>query len=215
MSFDEKNVVGFPTTPMIDNGLNVEQKKEKIEFHFREIMLALGLNLDDDSLCDTPRRVAKMYVNEICKGLLPESFPKITCVENKFGSQMVTMGNITMNSLCEHHFITIAGYVHIAYIPKDKVIGLSKMNRLVEYFGSRPQVQERLTEQVQKAMCHLLGIEDVAVVADGVHFCVRARGIKDGTSVTRTSALGGKFLEDPKVREEFFSSIPSLKDFKL
>lgn len=212
---DFKTVKGFPQTPMIESSLSPETKKELIEQHFKAIMEILGLDLSDDSLTETPKRVAKMYVDEICKGLRKDTFPKITCVENKFGSQMVTEAKITLNSLCEHHFVTICGYAHIAYIPGKKVIGLSKMNRLVEYFGARPQVQERLTEQVQKAMCHLLGIKDVAVVIDGVHFCVRSRGIKDSNSVTRTSALGGKFLSDPKVREEFFQSIPTISDFKL
>lgn len=205
----------IPKTPTKATGLTPDQKKEKIEESFREIMETLGLDLTDDSLIDTPKRVAKMYVDEVCKGLRLDTFPKITCVENKFGSQMVTEANITMNSLCEHHFVTICGYVHISYIPGKKVIGLSKMNRLVDYFGSRPQVQERLTEQIKQAMCEIMDIKDVAVVVDGVHFCVRSRGIKDSSSVTRTSALGGKYLDDAKVREEFFSSIPSIRDFKL
>ena len=205
----------FPSTPRVNNKLTDEQKMEKIEHNFKEIMETLGLDLSDDSLMDTPRRVAKMYVKEICKGLSDENFPNITCVENKFGSQMVTEANITLNSLCEHHFVTICGYAHISYIPGNKVIGLSKMNRLVEYFGSRPQVQERLTEQIMKSMQSLLGIEDVAVVIDGVHFCVRARGIKDSSSVTRTLALGGAFKNDIATRSEFMSSIPSIADFKL
>lgn len=204
-----------PHTPLMDNGLSPARKKKRIEKHFRAIMETLGLDLSDDSLMDTPKRVAKMYVDEVCSGLRSDTFPKITCVENKFGSQMVTEANITMNSLCEHHFVTICGYAHISYIPGDKVIGLSKMNRLVEYFGSRPQVQERLTTQIQKAMCELLETQNVAVVIDGVHFCVRARGIKDSSSVTRTTSLGGMYRTDVKVREEFLASIPSISDFKL
>lgn len=205
----------FPETPFKRNGLKPEEKKEIIEKKFREIMETLELDLSDDSLQDTPKRVAKMYVDEVCKGLRSDTFPKITVVENKFGSQMVTEANITMNSLCEHHFVTICGYVHIAYIPTQHVIGLSKMNRLAEYFGARPQVQERYTEQLQKCLEHLLATKDVAVVVDGVHFCVRSRGIKDSSSVTRTSALGGRFKEDAETRQEFFSSIPSISDFKL
>lgn len=212
---DFATVANFPETPLKRNNLSVEEKKKIIEEHFRKIMETLELDLSDDSLMETPKRVAKMYVEETCKGLRKDTFPKITCVENKFGSQMVIEANITMNSLCEHHFVTICGNVHIAYIPGDKVIGLSKMNRLVDYFGSRPQVQERLTEQIQKAMQHLMEIEDVAVVVDGVHFCVRSRGIKDSSSITRTTALGGRFLSDPTVRQEFFASIPSIADFKL
>jgi GTP cyclohydrolase I len=205
-------------TPMDDAkfcSTTPEEKKAIIEEHFKQIMLTLGLDMADDSLCDTPRRVAKMYVDEIFYGLDFYNFPKITCVENKFGSQMVTEANITARSSCEHHFVTIVGFAHIAYIPKDKVIGLSKMNRIVDYFGARPQVQERWTEQVQQCLKELLGTEDVAVVIDGVHFCVRSRGIKDSSSVTRTTSLGGVFLSDPDVRKEFLSSIPSIGDFKL
>jgi GTP cyclohydrolase IA len=192
-----------------------EEKKVIIEKHFKEIMLTLGLDMTDDSLMDTPRRVAKMYVDEIYYGLDFYNFPKITCVENKFGSQMVTEANITARSSCEHHFVTIVGYAHISYIPKDKVIGLSKMNRIVDYFGARPQVQERWTEQVQQCLKELLGTEDVAVVIDGVHFCVRSRGIKDSSSITRTAALGGCYESDPTVRSEFFNTIPKIGDFKL
>ena len=212
-----EDLKSIPETPMIDNGLSNHQKQEIIEKHFKAIMETLGLDLSDDSLMDTPKRVAKMYVNEICYGLDKSKFPKITTVENKFGSQMVTESKITVNSLCEHHFITICGYAHISYIPKEngKVIGLSKMNRIVEYFSARPQVQERLTEQVHKALCDILEIEDVAVVIDGVHVCVRARGIKDSSSVTRTTSLSGRFKEDSTVRAEFFSNIPKLADFKL
>lgn len=192
-----------------------EEKKEQIEKHFKEIMLILGLDMEDDSLCDTPRRVAKMYVDEIFYGLDFYNFPKITCVENKFGSQMVTEAKITARSSCEHHFVTIVGFAHISYIPNDKVIGLSKMNRIVDYFGARPQVQERWTEQVQQCLVQLLGTEDVAVVIDGVHFCVRSRGIKDSSSVTRTASLGGVFMNDPDVRKEFYSTIPSIGEFEL
>jgi len=207
----------IPETPMKENGLSNSEKKEKIEFHFKEIMETLGLDLTDDSLMDTPKRVSKMFVEEIMYGLDKSKFPKITTVENKFGSQMVTEANITVNSLCEHHFVVICGYAHISYIPKagGKVIGLSKMNRIVEYFSARPQVQERLTEQIQKSLCAILDTEDVAVVIDGVHFCVRARGIKDSSSVTRTAALGGVFLNSQTVRAEFFSNVPRLGDFNL
>lgn len=205
----------FPETPFRRNGLTPDQKKKEIEFYFTKIMEALELDLTDDSLMETPKRVAKMYVDEVCKGLREDTFPKITCVENKFDSEMVIESNITMNSLCEHHFVTICGFAHIAYIPGKKVIGLSKMNRLVEYYGSRPQVQERLTNQIQAKMIELLETEHVAVVIDGVHFCVRSRGIKDSSSITRTSALSGVFKDDPKARQEFFNSIPSIADFRL
>lgn len=205
----------FPETPMIETGKTSEEKKAIIEPLFRQIMETLGLDLKDDSLMDTPKRVAKMYVDEIMYGLNKEKFPKITTVENKFGSQMVTEAKITVNSLCEHHFVTICGFAHVAYIPGKTVLGLSKINRIVEYFSARPQVQERLTEQVQKCISEIMGVEDVAVVIDGVHFCVRSRGIKDSSSVTRTTALGGLFKSDATVRAEFFSNIPKLADFKL
>ena len=205
----------FPETPMIDNGLSVNEKKMLITKYFKSIMETLGLDLKDDSLQDTPKRVAKMLVEETCRGLLKENFPKITCVENKFGSQMVTMADITLNSLCEHHFVTICGFAHIAYIPGKKVIGLSKLNRIVAYYGARPQVQERLTEQIQKKLCELLDTPDVAVTVDGVHFCVRARGIQDSSSVTRTSSLGGSFIKKATCRAEYFNNIPKLADFKL
>lgn len=211
----DRHIEDFPLTPMVPNGLTVDDKLIRIEQHFKGIMETLGLDLTDDSLQDTPKRVAKMFVKETCSGLDPANFPKITCVENKFGSQMVTCGKITMNSLCEHHFVTIAGFAHISYIPGDKVIGLSKLNRLVSYYGARPQVQERLTEQIQKCLIHFLGTPDVAVVIDGVHFCVRSRGIKDSASVTRTTALGGLYKVDAPVRKEFLDSIPTLAEFKL
>lgn len=207
----------IPPSPYKDNGLTDEQKKEIIEEKFRDIMIALGLDLNDDSLAETPKRVAKMFVNETCYGLDENKFPKITTVENKFGSQMVTEAKITYNSLCEHHFVTICGFAHISYIPKEggKVIGLSKMNRIVEYFGARPQVQERTTEQIQKCLSEILDTEDVAVVIDGVHFCVRSRGIKDSSSVTRTASLGGRYKNDAITRSEFFGTIPNIADFKL
>lgn len=205
----------FPETPMSRSSKTKAERQLIIEDHFRGIMEALDLDLADDSLMETPKRVAKMYVDEVCRGLWEDNFPKITTVENKFGSQMVMMGNITATSLCEHHFVTICGFAHIAYIPDKKVIGLSKLNRIVEYYGSRPQVQERWTEQVQMKLSELLETDNVAVMIDGVHFCIRARGIKDGTSVTRTSSLNGKFLADAKVREEFYNSMPKVSDFKL
>jgi GTP cyclohydrolase I len=208
----------IPQTPMKANQyseLELDAKLAVIENHFREIMLVLGLDLEDDSLQDTPKRVAKMYLKEIFYGLDESKFPKITVVENKMGSQMVTESNITVNSTCEHHFITIVGKAHISYIPKGKVLGLSKFNRIVEFFSARPQVQERLTEQVQKCLQLLLETDDVAVVFDAVHFCVRARGVKDESSFTRTSALGGVFKNDPNSRSEFFNTIPKADSFKL
>jgi len=208
----------IPQTPKKANRYSELENVEKlavIESHFREIMLVLGLDLEDDSLMDTPRRVAKMYLNEIFYGLDESKFPKITVVENKMGSQMVTESNITVNSTCEHHFVTIVGKAHISYIPSKNVLGLSKFNRIVEFFSARPQVQERLTEQVQKCLQLILETEDVAVVFDAVHFCVRSRGVKDESSFTRTSALGGVFKTDPASRAEFFNTIPRSDSFSI
>lgn len=208
----------IPQTPMKENKYSQLENAAKlavIENHFREIMLVLGMDLEDDSLMDTPRRVAKMYLNEIFYGLDDSKFPKITVVENKMGSQMVTESNITVNSTCEHHFVTIVGKAHISYIPGTKVLGLSKFNRIVEFFAARPQVQERLTEQVHKCLQLLLETENVAVVFDAVHFCVRARGVKDESSFTRTSALGGVFKDDANSRAEFFNTIPRADSFNI
>lgn len=197
-------------TPSVADALNVksESKIKKIEKNFTAIMETLGLDLTDDSLEETPKRVAKMFVNEIFWGLKPEYFPKCTVIENKMGyDEMVIEKNITVMSNCEHHFVTIDGKAHIAYIPKDKVLGLSKMNRIVEYFSRRPQVQERIAEQVYHALSFILGTEDVAVVIEGVHYCVRSRGVEDYNSVTTTLKLGGCFRDEPEARAEFLASI--------
>ena len=203
-------------TPWKDNGLTENQKLQKIEGLFFEIMVTLGIDMNDDSLVETPKRVAKMYVKEVFSGLLPENFPKMTTVDNKFNyDQIVMEANITLNSNCEHHFIPILGVAHIAYKPNKKVLGLSKMNRLVDYFSRRPQIQERLNLQIMEAMQVLLETEDVAVVIDGVHTCVKTRGIKDSKSLTRTSSLGGIFRSDEKARMELFASIPSVNEIKI
>lgn len=177
-----------------------------MEIAFEQVLDDLGLDREDDSIIDTPRRLAKMYVDELCWGLKSENFPKCTTVENKMGyDAMIVERNISCISLCEHHFVTIDAKAHIAYIPGDKVLGLSKMNRIVEYFARRPQVQERMTEQIYYALSVVLGTKDVAVVIDGVHYCVKARGIEDHGSSTVTSKLGGSFRDDPQVRNEFLS----------
>lgn len=200
--------MNFPETPWKDNGIGKEDKKIIIAEHFKAIMNTLGMDLSDDSLQDTPKRVAKMYVEEIFWGLLPENFPKMTVIENKMKyDEMVTELNITMNSTCEHHFIPILGKAHVSYIPKDKVIGLSKLNRLVDYYAKRPQVQERLTDQIAKKLVELLGTEDVAVVIDGIHTCVKTRGIRDGSSYTRTASINGAY-KTADARHEFFNSLP-------
>lgn len=196
-------------TPVVENNLTNDEKKKKIESLFTEIMQTLGLDLTDDSLRETPHRVSKMFVDEVFWGLQEENFPKITIVENKFDyDHAVVEINIVTNSHCEHHFVPIIGKTHIAYVPNRKVIGLSKLNRIVDYFAKRPQIQERLTLQIHQALCAILETQDVAVVTDAMHSCVKTRGIKDVTSMTRTSKLSGVFKEDTSHRMEFMNSIP-------
>lgn len=191
-------------TPMVETNMSAEEKRQRIQGHFTEIMQILGLDLTDDSLIDTPRRVAKMYVGEIFGGLDYRNFPKLTVVDNKMGvNEMIRVGNISVSSTCEHHFVTIDGTATVAYIPKRKVVGLSKINRIVAFFAQRPQIQERLTEQVLVALQTLLETEDVAVSMTAVHFCVRARGVMDSNSRTTTTALGGAFKLNPETRKEF------------
>ena len=191
-------------SPTLTSDLTNEQRIEKISFHFAEIMKSLDLDLSDDSLKDTPRRVAKMYVNEIFGGLDPKNFPKITVIENSMQyDQMVCVQDIEVMSVCEHHFQPIDGYATLAYIPKNKVIGISKLNRIVEYFSKRPQVQERLTKQVADCLQYILETEDVAVHINAKHYCVIARGIQDTHSTTTTSDLRGCFKQLPETRTEF------------
>lgn len=192
-------------TPMRDDAflLSDEQKVLLIEDKFREIMTVLGLDLNDDSLSGTPHRVAKMFVKEIFSGLNPENSPKISVFENKFKyGEMLVEKNINMNSTCEHHFLPIVGKAHVAYISSGQVIGLSKINRVVDYFARRPQVQERLTVQIANELKRILKTEDVAVVIDAKHLCVSSRGIQDESSSTITAEYGGVF-KDPHRKEEF------------
>jgi len=166
----------------------------------------LGLDLSDDSLAETPHRIAKMYVHEIFSGLDYRHFPKLSLIDNKMGAnEMVKVRNIDLTSTCEHHFVTIDGAAKVAYIPKDTIIGLSKINRIVRFFGQRPQVQERLTRQILVALQVLLGTEDVAVSIDATHYCVKSRGIMDSNSTTSTTALGGCFKENIHTRAEFLN----------
>ena len=170
------------------------------------IMRALKLDMGDDSLKDTPKRIAKMYCQEIFTGLDYANFPKCTTVENKMGyEEMVSVNNIEVLSMCEHHFLPFVGKAHIAYLPNKKVLGLSKFNRVVDFFSRRPQIQERLTEQVALALRFILKTDDVAVVINADHYCVRLRGVKDGGSSTVTSKLTGKFRENPALRQEFLA----------
>jgi GTP cyclohydrolase I len=157
---------------------------------------------------DSPSRVAKMYVNEIFWGLNPDNFPKCTAIENKMAyDEMVTVSDIKVMSNCEHHFVVIDGFAHVSYIPNKKVIGLSKINRIVDYFSRRPQVQERLTHQIFHTLCYILDTQDVAVVIDATHYCVKSRGIQDASSRTSTSKIGGQFKRNPATHAEFFSQI--------
>lgn len=195
-------------TPMCSNEMANSERKAKIESHFRAIMNLMQLNLSDDSLQETPHRVAKMYVDEIFSGLDYHNFPKITLIANKMQvDEMITVRDITLTSVCEHHFVTIDGKATVSYIPKDKVIGLSKINRIVEFFSQRPQVQERLTQQILVALQTLLGTVNVAVSIDATHYCVKARGIKDSNSITTTTALGGGFKTNPSTRQEFLRAL--------
>jgi GTP cyclohydrolase I len=185
-----------------------DYKISQIQKSFSDIMTVMGLDLSDDSLEDTPKRVAKMFVNETMWGLKPENFPKITTIENKMKyDEMLIEKDISVMSNCEHHFVTIEGRAHIAYIPKNRVIGLSKINRVVEYFSRRPQVQERLTSQIFETLKFILDTDDVAVVVDAKHYCVISRGIQDENSHTITSAVGGKFRTEPDVRKEFLALV--------
>jgi GTP cyclohydrolase I len=192
-------------TPMIENGLSAEEKRTRIARCFTEIATTLGLDLSDDSLQDTPQRIAKMYVQEIFSGLDYGHFPKISLIENKMQArEMVRVSDISLLSTCEHHFVTIDGVASVAYIPGDTIIGLSKINRVVRFFAQRPQVQERLGYQILVALQTLLKTEDVAVKISATHYCVKARGVMDLSSRTDSSALGGKFESDPATRAEFF-----------
>ncbi|HGS4666132.1 TPA: GTP cyclohydrolase I FolE [Vibrio cholerae] len=195
-------------TPMQPNLATPAEKKEKIEQHMREILNLLGLDLTDDSLEETPQRIAKMYVDEIFSGLDYASFPKITVIENKMKvSEMVKVKDITLTSTCEHHLVTIDGTAAVAYIPRGKIIGLSKINRIVRFFAQRPQVQERMTQQILVALQTLLESDDVAVTIDATHYCVKSRGVMDATSVTTTTALGGIFKSNPATRAEFLHGL--------
>lgn len=191
-------------TPMIPNGLDRDQKYERIKASMTDVVTTLGLDLRDDSLMETPHRIAKMYVDEIFGGLDYCNFPKISVIDNKMNvEEMVKVDNISVVSTCEHHFVTIDGASRVAYIPKTKIIGLSKINRIVRFFAQRPQVQERLTQQVLVALQALLETDDVAVTIDATHYCVKSRGVMDVNSSTQTTALGGLFKDDSRTRAEF------------
>lgn len=196
-------------TPLREDAfiLSDEEKIKRIKGSVKEIMLTLGLDLEDDSLNGTPNRVAKMFVNEIFGGLHPNKKPKSSTFENKYKyGEMLVEKNITLYSTCEHHLLPIVGRAHVAYISNGTVVGLSKMNRIVDYFAKRPQVQERLNIQIVRELQKVLGTEDVACVIDAKHLCVNSRGIRDIESSTVTAEYGGKFKEDA-VRKEFLNFI--------
>ncbi len=183
-----------------------EEKVNEITFHFKKIMQALDLDLDDPSLKDTPKRVAKMYVDEAFKGLNKENFPKISFFDNDYNyDEMIIINNITLFSYCEHHFVPFIGKVHVAYYPNKKVIGLSKINRIIEFLSKKPQVQERLTVEIARTLSELLATEHVAVYVEANHLCVASRGVKDTNSITKTGTYLGKFKSE-LVRREFTQS---------
>tara|TARA_R110000772_G_scaffold103606_4_gene204756 strand:+ start:620 stop:1315 length:696 start_codon:yes stop_codon:yes gene_type:complete len=200
---DDHLFTGLETPMKLDAfKLSDDEKKQRIAILFEEIMDVMGLDLTDDSLKGTPKRVAKMYIDEIFSGLNPANKPKVALFDNKYRyNQMLVEKNITFYSNCEHHFVPIIGKAHIAYVSSGKVIGLSKLNRIVQYYAKRPQVQERLTNQIAEDLKQILGTEDVAVIIDAKHLCVSSRGIKDDTSATVTSFYGGVFNEPHKIAE--------------
>lgn len=188
--------------------LSAKERKQQIEGDFARIMRTLNLDLNDDSLIDTPSRIAKMFLDELFWGLDYNNFPKATVVENKFGyTNMLVETNIPVKSMCEHHFIPIKGVAHVAYIPKENVIGLSKLNRIVHFFSRRPQVQERLNIQILKTLQFILNTQDVAVTISAEHLCVSHRGVEDHGTETTTTELGGAFFDKPEVRQEYLAYI--------
>lgn len=214
--FAEDHVGGAYETPLRPDAFEMDDdlKIELIAKHFKEIMQILGLDLEDDSLQGTPKRVAKMYVQEVFSGLNPLNKPKARLFENKYKyDQMLVEKDITFYSHCEHHFVPIYGKAHVAYFSSGKVIGLSKINRIVQYYSKRPQVQERLTVQIANELKEILQTEDVAVVLDATHMCVSSRGVNDTNSMTGTAYFDGKF-KDQNVKTEFLNYINSKTDLR-
>ena len=204
---DEQHIATSAATPLREDAfeMNDELKIQLIQKHFKDIMHIMGLDLSDDSLKETPHRVAKMFVKEIFSGLNPANKPEVTIFQNKYQyNEMLIEKNITLYSYCEHHFVPIVGKVHVAYISNGNVIGLSKINRLVQYYAKRPQVQERLTNQIAEGLKEALQTNDVAIVIDAVHLCVTSRGINDTNSSTVTTYYSGKFNGETK-KAEFLS----------
>lgn len=207
--FDQEHFLTSIETPIRSDAFEIDDdlKIELIEKKFKEIMEVLGLDLTDDSLKDTPRRVAKMFVKETFSGLNPKNKPAVTLFDNKYKfNEMLVERDISVYSMCEHHFVPIIGKAHIAYFSSGKVVGLSKINRMVQYFSKRPQVQERLTVQIANELKTMLQTEDVAVIIDADHLCVASRGVQDVNSSTVSSSYHGKFLNH-NVREEFLKYV--------
>lgn len=205
----DNHVMTSIETPMIDGAFDLsdEEKMVIIEKHFRTIMETMGLDLRDDSLNGTPHRVSKMFIKEIFSGLNPANKPKISVFDNKFEyNRMLIESDISFNSTCEHHFLPIVGKAHVAYVSSGKVIGLSKLNRIVDYFARRPQVQERMTRQIFNELKSILETESVMIVVAAEHLCVSSRGIQDKTSITTTIEYGGDF-EDKQYRDDFYKLI--------
>jgi len=197
-------------TPTIETNNTISEKIAIIEQKYTDIMNTLGLDLRDDSLVETPKRVAKMLVLDQFWGMDPLNFPKNTMIEDKMKiDEMVTVGSIQVNSVCEHHILPILGKAYVSYIAQGKVIGLSKLSRVVEYFCKRPQVQERLTSQIYHSLSYMLGTENVAVGIRAVHLCMTTRGVEDRNAWTQTTKLGGAFKTDPQTRSEFLRMIPN------
>ncbi len=202
-------ITQFPTHLREDAfEMSPQQKKILIEKKFHEIMEVLGLDLEDESLRGTPSRVAKMFVDEIFSGLDPHNFPAISLHEQKIDpKEIILVRNISFVSFCEHHFVPMCGKAHVAYIPSQKIIGLSKINRIVTYFAKRPQLQERMNAQIADSLTQILETENVAVVMAAQHFCIAARGVEDINAITETHVLRGEFQTDEKRRFEFFSML--------
>lgn len=212
-SIGDNHISTSVETPMLLSAFDKsdDEKIKNIQQHFGKIMEELGLDLKDDSLSGTPYRFAKMYVKELFYGLNPKNKPKLSTFDNKYGyKKMLVEQNISIDSSCEHHFLPITGYAHIAYFPKDRVVGLSKINRLVDYYAHRPQVQERLSLQILKDLQETLETEDVIVMVCAKHLCVSSRGIKDKNSFTTTVEFGGSF-ENGTIRKEFLDIVGNQK----
>lgn len=191
-------------TPLLPSEMSPEEKYQRIKGLMTEVVSTLGLDLNDDSLAETPHRIAKMYVHELFSGLDYQNFPSISVIDNKMSvDEMVKVSDINLTSTCEHHFVTIDGLAKVAYIPKNKILGLSKINRIVRFFAQRPQVQERLTQQILLAIQTLTETDNVAVSIEATHYCVKSRGVMDVNSKTSTTALGGIFKTNAQTRAEF------------